>query len=110
MLLFEGFLWHDEFFVAEALVFFGDRYVVTILRALVLKGVITVYLPLLPIIMFGCWFDRGFLVFGVIWSIIVFGAGIVIFGVGIVVFLSAQFRAAPLMMTLWWCLRRIILD
>lgn len=60
-------------------------------------------MPVLPIILLGCWFDGGFLVFGVLRSIIVPGAGIAIFS-------ATRFRAAALMSTLWWYLRRFVLD
>ena len=81
MPLLEGFLWHDEVFVAEALILFRGWEVVAILRILILKRIIGVNLPFLPIIMFRCWFDGGIGVFGVLRSVNVSGAGIAVFSV-----------------------------
>ena len=64
--MFEGFLWHDEFFIAEALVLFGDWYVVTILRILIPDRLIGVNLSLLPIILLGRRLGGVFVIFGII--------------------------------------------
>ena len=65
--------------------------------------VVRVNFPILPIILFGCWFDGVFLVFGVLWSIIVFV-------VGIVVLTATRFREALLTLMFRRYLRRFVLD
>ena len=79
MFLFGRLLMHDEIFVAEAHIVHGEWRVVAILRALVPDGIVEVDLPIFQIILLECWLDRSFLVFGVLQSIIVPGAGIAIF-------------------------------
>ena len=49
-LFLEGFLWHDEIFVAEADILLGDRYIVTIFRILMLDKFVRIDLSIFPII------------------------------------------------------------
>ena len=74
-----GFLRHDKVFVAKAHLILGEWKIITILRVFVYSLIIRANLPVFPIILFGGWLDGVFLVFGVVRSIVVSGAGIAVF-------------------------------
>ena len=86
-LLLERFLRHDEILIAEALLFLGERKIITVLRVSVYGLFIRANLPILPIVLFRVLLDGVFLVFGIVRSVVFSRDGIVVFAV-------ALFRAA----------------
>ena len=75
MLLLERFLRHDEFLVAEALLFLGGWEIITILRVSEYDLFIRAILPAFLVLLFGSCLNRVF----VVRSIITFGASIVFY-------------------------------
>ena len=79
MLLLERFLRHDEILVAEALLFLGERKIITIIRVFVYGMFIRANVPVFPFILFGDCPNGVFIVFGIVRSIIFSCAGIAVF-------------------------------
>ena len=78
-LLLGGFLWHDEFFIAEACLIFGEREIIVILRIVMCGLFIRANLPIFPIVLFGGWLDGVFFVFDIVRGVVVSCAGIAVF-------------------------------
>ena len=79
-LLLERFLRHDEIFVAKAFLILGERTVTTVLRVVGPGLFVGASLPVFLLLLFGCYLNKVFIVFGIVRSIIFSGASIAAFG------------------------------
>ena len=75
--LVEGFLWDNEVFVIEANLLFGLWHIATVLRIFVFSMYRAIF-TLFPFVLFGHGLDGVFGIFGIVWSLIISGAGIAI--------------------------------
>ena len=98
----ERFLRHDEILVAEALLFLGERKIITVLRVFVYGLFIRADLPVFPFVLFGNCFNEIFIVFGIVRSIVFSGAVLLSF--------ARRDLGAPLTPASGLCLRGFILD